>query len=229
MEKFDRMIAGRIFLMELSRPLARLIWKRCTAFEDCFAEEHTYYRKPVQPTAKLPWVCHISNDASFFWNGEWYFSGEKGRGRRNGGAEKNGGNVPVNQLLYKKRQNHFLWVWLQISVTIAAVFIWIGFVGAISFMEAWLIQAPGITCHSDLVSDVWCLVHSIKVELVLSITIVLSMLFSGIKGFGKTHVFPSCDCHYSEHGFTLDVHAEMHIQGQEVSHSSLHFYYGMKS
>lgn len=121
-------------------------------------------------------------------------------------------------------------------VAIAAVFIWIGFVGAISFMEAWLkFRAPGITLPLGL--GIGRLVFGAlnKVELVLSITIVLSMLFSGIKGFEWKHMFfviPFVIVIIQGLWFlpALDVRAEMHIQGQEVSHSSLHFYYvGMEA
>jgi len=35
---------------------------------------------------------------------------------------------------------------MRINLAISAVFIWIGFIGAISFMEAWMkFQAPGVT------------------------------------------------------------------------------------
>lgn len=40
---------------------------------------------------------------------------------------------------------------VKYPVAIAAVFIWIGFVGVISFMEAWLkFRAPGITLSLGL-------------------------------------------------------------------------------
>jgi len=116
-------------------------------------------------------------------------------------------------------------------VAIAAVFIWIGFVGAISFMEAWLkFRAPGITLPLGL--GIGRLVFGAlnKVELILSITIVASMLFSGIKDFEWKHLFfiiPFLIVVVQNLWLLpeLDIRAEMHIQGQEVPHSNLHFYY----
>ena len=116
-------------------------------------------------------------------------------------------------------------------VALATVFIWIGFVGAISFMEAWLkFRAPGITLPLGL--GIGRLVFGAlnKVELVLSITIIASMLFSGIKGLEWKHLFFLIPfLIVTIQGLwllpALDVRAEMHIQGQEVPTSYLHFYY----
>jgi len=116
-------------------------------------------------------------------------------------------------------------------VAIAAVFLWIGFVSAISFMEAWLkFQAPGITLPLGL--GIGRLVfHALnKVELTLSIIIVASMLFSGIKGFKWKYLFfaiPFLILVLQSLWLLpqLDARAEMHIQGQAVTPSNLHFYY----
>ncbi len=116
-------------------------------------------------------------------------------------------------------------------VAIAAVFIWIGFVGAISFMESWLkFRAPGITLPLGL--GIGRLVFGAlnKVELVLCITIIASMLFSGIRDFEWKHLFLIIPfLIVVVQGLwllpALDVRAEMHIQAKEVPHSSLHFYY----
>lgn len=118
-----------------------------------------------------------------------------------------------------------------INYSIAAIFLWIGFVGAISFMEAWLkFQAPGITLPLGL--GIGRLVFSAlnKVELVLSVVVIGIMLFSGIRSFQWKYLFflipffllllqtvwllPA-----------LDARAELHIQGQEIPASPLHFVY----
>lgn len=120
---------------------------------------------------------------------------------------------------------------IKYPIAIGAVFIWIGFIGAISFMEAWLkFRAPGITLPLGL--GIGRLVFGAlnKVELVLSITIIASMLFSGIKGFEWKHLFfliPFLIVLLQSLWLlpALDVRAEMHIQGQEVPPSNLHFYY----
>ena len=116
-------------------------------------------------------------------------------------------------------------------VAIASVFIWVGFIGAISFMEAWLkFQAPGITLPLGL--GIGRLVfHALnKVELVLSITIIASMLYSGLDGFKWKYMFfviPFLILVIQTLWLLplLDVRAEMHIQGQTVPPSNLHFYY----
>lgn len=120
---------------------------------------------------------------------------------------------------------------VKYPVAIAAVFIWIGFLGAISFMEAWLkFRAPGITLPLGL--GIGRLVFGAlnKVELVLSTVLIASMLFSGVKEFEWKHLFfiiPFLIVIVQSLWLlpALDVRAEMHIQGQEVAASNLHFYY----
>ncbi|MFV0266780.1 MAG: hypothetical protein ACK5HT_06560, partial [Draconibacterium sp.] len=64
---------------------------------------------------------------------------------------------------------------------IAAVFIWIGFVGAISFMEAWLkFRAPGITVALGL--GIGRLVFQVlnKIEMVLAVVVIVTFLWQKI-------------------------------------------------
>ena len=98
-------------------------------------------------------------------------------------------------------------------------------------MEAGLkFQTPDITLPLGL--GIGHLVFSAlnRVELVLSITIVASMLFSGIKEFEWRHLFfhiPFLIVIIQPLWLlsVLDVRADMHFQGQEVPASNLHFYY----
>ena len=65
------------------------------------------------------------------------------------------------------------------SIGAAAIFIWIGFVGAISFMEAWSkFRAPGVTLPIGL--GIGKLVFNAlnKVEWVLFIIVILSLILS---------------------------------------------------
>jgi len=63
------------------------------------------------------------------------------------------------------------------SITIATSFIWIGFICAISFMEAWLkFKAPGATFTSCLAIGKLVFTVLNKVELVLAVVIVISYL-----------------------------------------------------
>lgn len=114
---------------------------------------------------------------------------------------------------------------------IAAVFIWIGFVGAISFMEAWLkFRAPGITVALGL--GIGRLVFQVlnKIEMVLAVVVIVNFLWQKIPLYRKGGVLflvalgvlvlqtvwllPA-----------LDERAVMMMEGQEVPDSKLHFVY----
>lgn len=116
-------------------------------------------------------------------------------------------------------------------VAIAAIFIWIGFVGAISFMEAWLkFQAPGITLPLGLGIGRLVFAALNKVELVLSLVVVTSILYPGIDRFRAKYLFfiiPFLILIFQSVCLLplLDARAEMHIVGQEVAPSNLHYYY----
>lgn len=120
---------------------------------------------------------------------------------------------------------------IKYPAAIAMVFVWVGFVCAISFMEAWLkFRAPGITLPLGL--GIGRLVFSAlnKVELVLSIGILVSMLFSGLDSLKWKYVFflvPFLIVITQTLWLlpALDARAEMHIQGLVVPPSNLHFYY----
>ncbi|MCB9262833.1 MAG: hypothetical protein H6607_10705 [Flavobacteriales bacterium] len=120
---------------------------------------------------------------------------------------------------------------IKYPVAMAAVFIWIGFVGAISFMEAWLkFQAPGITLPLGLGIGQLVFKALNRVEIVLSVTILVSMLYAGIKGFEWQHLLiliPFLIVLLQTVWLlpALDFRAEMHIQGLTVPPSNLHFYY----
>ncbi|MFZ1495516.1 MAG: hypothetical protein WAS72_00585, partial [Saprospiraceae bacterium] len=68
---------------------------------------------------------------------------------------------------------------VKMPIAIIATFLWIGFVCAISFMEAWLkFKAPGITVQLGL--GIGRLVFSAlnKVEWILAIAILLNLILS---------------------------------------------------
>lgn len=120
---------------------------------------------------------------------------------------------------------------IKYPVAIIAVFLWIGFVCAISFMEAWLkFQAPGITLALGL--GIGRLVFNAlnKVEWVFAIAIAGNILMEK----GKINVIPTwlyflpvilllIQTFWALPA--LDIRAEMHIRRQEVQPSNLHFYY----
>ncbi|MCC5929123.1 MAG: hypothetical protein JJU28_07740 [Cyclobacteriaceae bacterium] len=120
---------------------------------------------------------------------------------------------------------------VKMPIALIATFLWIGFVCAISFMEAWLkFSAPGITVALGLGIGRVVFNALNKVEWAMATAIILNMIlskriFSTINNvffllsllllFGQSvWILP-----------TLDIRAEMHIQGQIVPPSKLHFYY----
>jgi len=116
-------------------------------------------------------------------------------------------------------------------VQIASVYTWIGFVCAISFMEAWLkFQAPGITIPLGL--GIGKLVFNVlnKIEWVFAVAVFICFMIN------KQNVFRLKNWHFMlvltillVQTFwllpALDVRAVAIINGEVVPPSSLHFYY----
>ncbi|WP_206367142.1 hypothetical protein [Sphingobacterium sp. SGG-5] len=115
-------------------------------------------------------------------------------------------------------------------VAIPLIFIWVGFVCAISFMEAWLkFQAPGVTIPIGL--GIGRLVFGAlnKVEWVLFLGSVWS-LFPIKNLFSRQRVFLIVlFIILSIQTFwmlpVLDMRAELFIQGAEVPPSNMHVYF----
>lgn len=120
---------------------------------------------------------------------------------------------------------------IQNPVGFAAIFFWLGMVGAISFMEAWLkFTAPGITLPLGL--GIGRLVfHALnRVELILGIILLTSFFYLKQPLLRKANLFlllPILILLTQTFWLlpALDMRAEMHIQGQNVPPSNLHFLY----
>lgn len=116
-------------------------------------------------------------------------------------------------------------------VAIICTFVWIGFIGAISFLEAWMkFRAPGVTLPIGL--GIGRLVFGAlnKIEWVFAIAILISIytkptvrelknkipliLTLAILITQTTWLLPA-----------LDARAELHIRGEYVAPSNLHIYY----
>lgn len=120
---------------------------------------------------------------------------------------------------------------VKYPVAQTAVFFWIGFVGAISFMEAWLkFQAPGITIPLGL--GIGQLVFSAlnSMEWVFAIVILGNLLVT------KEHIFNAKYIYFFLPLILLllqsiwllpvmDTRAELIISGADVPDSVLHYYY----
>jgi len=116
-------------------------------------------------------------------------------------------------------------------IAVVSVFLWIGFVCAISFMEAWLkFQAPGITLplglgigrlvFSMLNKIEWVFALAIAIQLVIHKTPLLSaktiafLVPLALLFIQTLWLLPA-----------LDARAEMYIQDTTPPASNLHFYY----
>jgi len=120
---------------------------------------------------------------------------------------------------------------VRYPIALATSFLWVGFIGAISFMEAWLkFQAPGITVPLGL--GIGRLVFSAlnKVEWVLALIILGNFVV------GKAHFSSPRTILYAIPLTllvlqtvwllpALNVRVELLLQGQEPENSYLHLYY----
>lgn len=116
-------------------------------------------------------------------------------------------------------------------IAVITTFLWIGFVSAISFMEAWLkFRAPGITVPLGL--GIGRLVFNAlnKVEWVFAIAIIVNTFCSETelwKWQNLLMLVPFAILLIQTFWLlpALDARAELHIQGEDVPPSNLHFYY----
>lgn len=114
------------------------------------------------------------------------------------------------------------------------VFIWIGFVGAISFMEAWMkFQAPGITLELGLGIGRLVFTALNRVEIVCAL-IILSFAFwaqrQGFRGFSSFWIFVPITILLLDTFWLLPALAEragVIISGESVPKSYLHMTYGI--
>lgn len=117
------------------------------------------------------------------------------------------------------------------SFILISVFVWIGFVCSISFMEAWLkFQAPNVTLSIGL--GIGRLIFSAlnKMEWVLAGVIAAAVFFNGRKSKLGTSLFlyiPLAILILQTLWLlpSLNERAENIIQGANVSSSFVHFYY----
>ena len=119
----------------------------------------------------------------------------------------------------------------KFQLAIVSVFIWIGFVCAISFMEAWLkFSAPGVTIPIGL--GIGRLVFSAlnKVEWLLAILIIVNLIVSKNKLSSISNLLyfiPILLLLLQTFWLlpALDQRAELYIQGQVPPASTLHYYF----
>jgi len=120
---------------------------------------------------------------------------------------------------------------VKMPIAVITTFLWIGFVCAISFMEAWLkFRAPGITVPLGL--GIGRLVFNTlnKVEWVFAIAIIVNIIWSRTELWKWQNLLilvPFAILLIQTFWLLpgLDARAELHIQGENVLPSNLHFYY----
>lgn len=114
---------------------------------------------------------------------------------------------------------------------VAATFLWIGFVGAISFMESWLkFQAPGVNLSIGLGIGKRVFQALNYVELFFALSVLASFLFSSTTLFSTTNLpyliaFLIVVLQYFWFLPALDERATLIIAGETPEKSFLHFYY----
>ena len=116
-------------------------------------------------------------------------------------------------------------------IALISTFLWIGFVCAISFLEAWLkFKAPGVTLPIGL--GIGRLVFSAlnKIEWVFAIAITANLIFNKWQWTQLNSSFlliPIILLSIQTFWLlpALDARAELRIQGASVTPSNLHFYF----
>jgi len=117
---------------------------------------------------------------------------------------------------------------VKMPIAVICIFVWIGFVCAISFMEAWLkFSAPGVTVPIGL--GIGRLVFGAlnKVEWILAIATLMNMVVAKVAFLKLKHLsflIPVLLLLFQTVWLlpVLDARAQMQIDGQTVPPSSLH-------
>jgi len=120
---------------------------------------------------------------------------------------------------------------LRYNLAISTVYLWIGFVCAISFMEAWLkFQAPGVSLPIGL--GIGRIVFNAlnKAEWVFAIAIIFNLWMADAKFLSRWNIayFLPLFLLIIQTFYLLpllDQRAELHILQQQTTTSYLHFYY----
>jgi hypothetical protein len=118
------------------------------------------------------------------------------------------------------------------NFAIGSIFIWIGFVAAISFMEAWLkFRAPGITLPLGLGIGrlVFAALNKVEITLLL-VTGVVLYPFNTLRPKTKICLLIPAVIVLLQTLWmlpVLDHRAELHITGADVPHSNIHLMYAV--
>ena len=120
---------------------------------------------------------------------------------------------------------------VKYPISLVAVCLWMGFVCAISFMEAWLkFRAPGITVSLGLGIGRLVFAALNKVEWVLCVVIMVQLFWSkgSLANLQTLFLAIALTLLILQTLWllpALDARAELHIQGLSPAPSKHHFYY----
>lgn len=120
---------------------------------------------------------------------------------------------------------------VRYPVSLIAVFLWIGFVCSISFMEAWLkFRAPGVSLALGLGIGRLVFAALNKVEWVFALLIALHLLVADdrlLKWRNLLYLLPLGLLTAQSAWLlpALDARAGLYMEGRQVPPSGLHFYY----
>lgn len=117
------------------------------------------------------------------------------------------------------------------SLAMASVFLWLGFVGAISFMEAWLkFRAPGVTITLGL--GIGKLVFSAlnKVEWILALAVLTNLIYTNQTIYSPKNIpyFIPLSILALQTLWLLPAlkgRANLQMQGISLRSTNLHYYY----
>lgn len=113
-------------------------------------------------------------------------------------------------------------------IAVICTFTWIGFVCAISFLEAWLkFRAPGVTLPIGLGIGRLVFAALNKVEWVFAVAILISSIRIARNKINPFYILVVLVLIIQTVWLlpALDARAELYIQDKPVAHSYLHFYY----
>ncbi len=120
---------------------------------------------------------------------------------------------------------------VEYPLVIMCVFTWIGFVCAISFLEAWLkFRAPGVTLAIGLGIGRLVFYALNKVEWVFALIIAITALLNNASVISWQNgllaiVLATLIIQTTWLLHSLDARAELYIAGMPVAPSNLHFYF----
>lgn len=116
------------------------------------------------------------------------------------------------------------------NIIVSLIYVWVGFICAISFMEAWIkFQAEGVTTSIGVAIGRLVFNALNKVEILLS-SIIILLLFLALNKTKKVLImaFIPIIILLIQTFFLLprlDQRAQLIINGEQIVNSSLHFYY----